>query len=70
MTVELDPQGYEQTKAKVANLEQRLAAMKAREDLDPRHREEVLRSYQQMLNQYRREIKLYEITHAREPRSS
>ena len=70
MTVQLDPRGYEQTKAKLASLERRLAAMQAREHLDPHHREEVLRSYREMLRQYRREIKLYEITQEQQPRSS
>jgi hypothetical protein len=61
MTHDLDPQGYEQTKAKLADLERRQAEIEARTDLSPRHREQVLRSYHHMIQQYRREIKLYEV---------
>ena len=63
MTVLLSPQGYEQTKAKLANLERRLAEIEARADLPGKHRERVIRSYHEMMQQYRREIKLYEGTH-------
>jgi len=59
----LSPRGYEQTKAKLKNLERRLAEIEARTDLTPNHRERVVRSYRQMMQQYRREIKLYEGTH-------
>ena len=60
MTEQLSPLGYEQTKVKLANLERRLAEIQRRRDLPPEHRGQVLRSYQQMMRQYRREIKLYE----------
>jgi len=60
MTEYLDPQGYEQTKSKLADLERRQAEMKARPDLSAAHRDQVLRSYREMMQQYRREIKLYE----------
>ena len=60
MTEYLTPQGYEQTKAKLGNLERRLAQIEARTDLSPLHREQVVRSYREMMQQYRREIKLYE----------
>jgi hypothetical protein len=63
MTELLSPQGYEQTKAKLANLERRLAEIEARTDLPGKHRERVIRSYREMMQQYRREIKLYEGTH-------
>ncbi len=69
MTERLSPQGYEQTKAKLANLEGRLAEIERRDDLSAGHREHVRRSYRQMMQQYRREIKLYEVleeeTHSR-----
>ena len=63
MTEHLSPQGYQQTKAKLANLERRMSAIEARADLAPTHREQVLRSCRQMMQQYRREIKLYEAMH-------
>jgi len=63
MTEHLSPQGYKQTKAKLASLERRLAEIQARADLPRLHREEVVRSYRQMMQQYRREIKLYEAMH-------
>jgi len=63
MTEYLTPEGYEQTKAKLGNLERRLARIENRADLPPIHREQVLRSYREMMQQYRREIKLYEAMH-------
>ena len=60
MTERLSPHGYEQTKAKLANLDRRLAEIEQRADLPPSRREQVGRSYRQMMQQYRREIKLYE----------
>lgn len=60
MTDYLDVQGYEQTKTKLADLERRQSEIAARTDLSPVHREQVLRSYREMMQQYRREIKLYE----------
>jgi hypothetical protein len=60
MVARLSPQGYEQTKAKLANLERRLADIERREDLSTGHREQVCRSYREMMQQYRREIKVYE----------
>jgi hypothetical protein len=60
MTHYLDPQGYEQTKRKLAELEGRQAEIAARTDLSPPHREQVLLSYREMMRQYRREMKLHE----------
>jgi hypothetical protein len=56
----LTPGGYAQTKAKLENLEHRLADVEARSDLKPMHLAEVRRSYRSMIRQYRREMKLYE----------
>ena len=67
MTERLSPQGYEQTKAKLANLEGRLAEIERRDDLSSGHREQVRRSYRQMMQQYRREIKLYEVLEEEAP---
>ena len=60
MVEHLSPQGYEQTKAKLTNLEARLAEIERRDDLPAGHRREVCRSYHEMMQQYRREIKVYE----------
>jgi hypothetical protein len=60
MTPSLTPEGYVQTKEKLAQLKARLAALRQRTDLDPTHRAEVERSYEEMIRQYLREIKLYE----------
>jgi len=60
MTAVLTHDGYEQTRAKLKRLEQRLAALGGRSDLSPVHLREVQGSYSEMIRQYRREIKLYE----------
>lgn len=60
MTEYLDSRGYEQTKKKLADLERRQAQIETRTDLPPMHRQQVLSSYRQMMQQYRREIKLHE----------
>jgi hypothetical protein len=56
----LTPGGYAQTKAKLDQLEKRLAELARRNDLTPQHRAAVRRSYQSMMRKYRREIELYE----------
>ncbi len=66
MTTPRTEAGYLQTKKKLAQMEDRLAALRRRTDLDPVHRAEVERSYQDMMRQYRRDLKLYEATHAPE----
>lgn len=63
MTAKLTPAGYEQTKRKLAGIEQRLTRLAERIDLSPIHRAEVRRSCKQMKAQYLREIKLYEAEH-------
>jgi hypothetical protein len=60
MTTRLTPEGYAQTKAKLENLERRLADLQSRTDLTPLHLADVRRSYTSMIRQYRREITLYE----------
>jgi len=67
MTPALTETGYVQTKAKLAELIDRRSRATARTDLSPTHRAEVLRSYDRMVRQYRREIKLYETTHSQAP---
>jgi hypothetical protein len=63
MTYQLTHAGYEQTKEKLANLEQRLLRLENRSDLSDPHKTDARRSYEQMIAQYRREIKLYEAAH-------
>ena len=60
MVARLSRQGYEQTKAKLADLEERLAEIERREDISDARRLEVRRSYREMMQQYCREIKVYE----------
>jgi hypothetical protein len=66
MTEILTLAGYEQTKEKLAKLEQRLAKLDCHSELSERHLSEARRSYEQMIGQYRREIKLYEASHPKE----
>jgi hypothetical protein len=70
MTPVLNEAGYLQTRAKLADLLERRSRIAARADLSPPHRVEVLRSYDRMIRQYRREIKLYEATHASAPETA
>ncbi len=70
MSPGLSDAGYLQTRAKLADLLERRARIAPRADLSPAHRAEVLRSYDRMIRQYRREIKLYEATHAPAPEAA
>jgi hypothetical protein len=67
MTENLTPEGYEQTKEKLAALESRLAEIEKRTDLNPEHFASVQRSYKMMMREYLREIKLYEAKHRGHP---
>lgn len=60
MVTRLSRQGYEQTKAKLANLQRRLEEIARREDISAEHRREACRSCHEMIQQYSREIKIYE----------
>jgi hypothetical protein len=51
MTEALTPEGYEQTKEKLADLERRLAEIEKRTDLDPEHLASVRRSYRMVMRQ-------------------
>ena len=64
MTPELNDSGYLQTKVKLSDVIERRSCVLDRTDLSPTHRAEVVRSYDRMIGQYRREIKLYEAAHA------
>jgi hypothetical protein len=70
MTAVLTDAGYTQTKAKLAELLERRSQVECRTDLKPRHSAEVLRSYDRMIRQYRREIKLYETTRSQAPEAA
>jgi hypothetical protein len=63
MTATLTLAGYEQTKVKLAQLEERLAHLEQHGNLSQQHLEEARLSYEQMISQYRRELKLFEATH-------
>jgi hypothetical protein len=56
----LTVEGYEQTKAKLADLECPLAEIEKRTDQDPEYRASVRRSYRMMLREYQQDIKLFE----------
>lgn len=60
MTEPLSETGFLQTKAKLEELLVRRSRIAARDDLEHAHRDEVLRSYDQMIGQYRKELRLYE----------
>jgi hypothetical protein len=66
MTPRLTPGGYAQTRSKLEDLERRLAELESRTDLKPLHRAEVRRSYESMIRQYRREMKLHEAERCQE----
>ena len=63
MTYDLDEAGYLQTREKFAAMEKRSRALENRTDLPATHSLEVRRSYLDMMQQYAREIKLYEAKH-------
>lgn len=54
---------YEQTKAKLADLDRRLDALESRTDLSSLHKSQAVRSYRAMMRQYSRDIKLFEASH-------
>jgi hypothetical protein len=66
MIPHLNPDGYAQTRAKLENLERRLASLKSRTDLEPSLIAEVRRSYMTMMRKYRREVMLFEAEQSRQ----
>jgi hypothetical protein len=60
----LTPAGYEQTKAKLCDLETRLAEFEKRTDPDAAHLASVRRSYKMVMREYLQDIKRYEAHHA------
>jgi len=67
MNHKLSPDGYAQTKAKLENLQRRLADLETRTDLKPMPLDEVRRSYKTMMRQYLGELKLYDAERCQEP---
>jgi hypothetical protein len=63
MTGILTAAGYNQTKDKLAKLEQRLVNLSLRSDLNQQHLAAAQRSCKKMIAQYLRELKLYEAAH-------
>ena len=61
----LTPEAYAATKEKYANMQERLAALEKRTDLQPEHAAAVRKSYLDMMRHYLRDIKLYEAAMAR-----
>jgi hypothetical protein len=62
MTEPVTATGYLQTKEKLAGMEARLAALHGRNDFNAVHKGEAIRSCDEMIRQYRKELKLYEAT--------
>ena len=62
----LTADGYEQTKAKLCDLDRRLAAIESRTDLNPQHLASVRRSYKMMMREFLQDIKLYEARQAKQ----
>ena len=63
MTEPLNHAAYCRTKELLANMESRRARLRERTDLHPSVRTAAERSYIDMMRQYKRNIKLYEIAH-------
>jgi hypothetical protein len=63
MKEDLSFEGYGQTKEKLVDLEQRLAQIEKRTDLDPAHLASVRRSFKMMIREYLKDIKLFEAKH-------
>ena len=70
MTPQLTDKGYLRTKEKLAWVETRLAALRDRTDLIESHKAMAMPSYEDMIRQFRKELKLYEATQASSPAES
>lgn len=70
MTNHLESAEYTVTKEKVAGLRARLAAIQARTDLAPSIRRESIRSYEDMIRQMTKEMRLYEVSHCESAHTS
>ena len=64
MTYRLTPEEYEPTKAKLAELEQRLAEMEKRDDVPAEQLAAALRSRREFMAQLRAELALFEAAQA------
>jgi hypothetical protein len=56
----LTPEGYQQTKEKLDDLQRQLGEIEKRTDLNPDHLASVRRSYRMMMREFLQEIKVYE----------
>jgi hypothetical protein len=70
VTALLNAVEYEQTRAKLAKLEQRLVELDKRGDLPADRLAETRQSYHRMMQQYLGELKLYEASHPCEASST
>lgn len=64
MTEILTPEGYVQTKKKLKSMEIRMEQLDRQTGISEVHRAESRRSYEDMIGQYLRELKLYEASHS------
>ena len=65
----LTERAYEQTRAKLADLERRFQAVESRTGMSELHKSQAIRSYRAMMRQYLRDIKLYEASHSEQAHS-
>jgi hypothetical protein len=66
MRERLTPEGYEQTKEKLAGLQQRLTEFEERKDLSPLVLAQAKNSCRRMIRKYLEDMKLYEAAVRRE----
>lgn len=69
MTERLTPEGYESTKRKLRNLEERLAAIEKRTDISAERLASVRRSYHMIMREFLQEMRLFEAQHGVAPHS-
>jgi hypothetical protein len=62
----LTTEGYELTKGKLRDLQNRLAEIEKRTDLDAKRLTSIRRSYTMMMREFLQDIKLYEAKHAKQ----
>jgi hypothetical protein len=62
MLPQFNENGYQSTKSKLQNMQARLAGLEARTDLDDDHKAMIINSYREMIAEYKRDLKLYEVS--------
>ena len=65
MTELLTPEGYEQTREKLGELQLRLSHIEQRSDLAPLHLASVRRSYHAIIRELLQDMRLFEVHHAK-----